>query len=310
MWCDERSSQAAYVMRKMTKLLTLFFVPLALCAEDISPVLSLPEMPPPVLGPDSMVKEGVPRGQVSKFIWKDSKNFPGTIRRYSVYVPANYDASKPTAVMVFQDGGGYVSPEGAYRVPTVFDNLIHKGDIPPMIGIFIDPGHIATEFPEKGVKPDNRSVEYDTLSDTYAKFLLEEILPEVGKNYNLTQDPEQRAIAGMSSGGICAWTVAWERPDAFRKVFSTIGSFTNIRGGDAYPGMIRKTEKKPIRGFFQDGINDLNNSHGSWPLGNMQMQAALKFAGYDFRYVWGHGAHDGKQGGSIFPDAMRWLWRK
>jgi enterochelin esterase-like enzyme len=148
-----------------------------------------------------------------------------------------------------------------------------------------------------------------TLSADYATFLIDEILPLIGKDYNLTKDPEKRAICGASSGGICAWTVAWQRADSFRKVVSSIGSFTNIRGGDAYPGIIRKAENKPIRGFFQDGINDLNNEHGSWPLGNMAMEAALKFKKYDYKYVWGHGGHDAKQMGAIFPDAMRWIWR-
>ncbi len=283
---------------------------LPLFALEPSPVLSLPEMPQLVLGPDSKVKDGVPKGKVTEHVWKDSKVFPGTIRAYSVYQPAQVDPKKPIAVIVFQDGHNYAKPNGDFRVPVVLDNLIAAGDIPPMIAIFINPGHVANELPKEPWKSSNRSVEYDTLSDAYARFLLEEILPEVGKTHRLTKDPEQRAICGMSSGGICAWTVAWQRPDAFRKVISQIGSFTNIRGGDAYPGMIRKTEKKPIRAFLQDGINDLNNQHGSWPLGNMQMEAALKFAGYDYRYVWGHGGHDGKQGGAIFPDTMRWIWRK
>ena len=295
-------------MAKTLVLLTLF--PFLLCAEETSPVLSLPEMPPPVLGADSMVKEGVPKGTVTEHVWKDSKVFPGTIRAYSVYQPARYDAAKPAPVIVFQDGHNYANPNGDFRVPVVLDNLIAAGEIPPMIAIFINPGHLGTELPKEPWKSTNRSVEYDTLSDAYARFLLEEILPEVAKTNNLTNDPDQRAICGMSSGGICAWTVAWQRPDAFRKVISQIGSFTNIRGGDVYPGMIRKTEKKPIRAFFQDGIHDLDNPHGSWPLGNMQMEAALKFAGYDYRYVWGHGGHDGKQGGAIFPDTLRWIWRK
>lgn len=295
----------------MIKTLVIFSLfPLMLCAEDASPVLSLPEMPPPVLGPDSKVKENVPKGIVSEHVWKDSKIFPGSIRSYFVYQSVQYDAKKPTAVIVFQDGHNYVNPNGDFRVPVVLDNLIAAGEIPPMIAIFINPGHIGTELPKEPWKSSNRSVEYDTLSDAYGRFLLEEILPEVAKTHNLTNDPDQRAICGMSSGGICAWTVAWQRPDAFRKVISQIGSFTNIRGGDVYPGMIRKTEKKPIRAFFQDGINDLDNPHGSWPLGNMQMQAALKFAGYDYRYVWGQGGHDGKQGGAIFPDTLRWIWRK
>ena len=267
-------------------------------------------MPAPALGPDSMVKDGVPKGFVSEFVWKDSKIFPGTIRKVRVYQPANNDAKKPAPLIVFQDGHNYANPNGDFRVPTVLDNLIHAGDIPPMVAIFIDPGDIAAELPKEPWKASNRSVEYDTLSDAYARFLLGEILPEVAKTVALTDKPDERAICGMSSGGICAWTVAWQRPDAFGKVISQIGSFTNIRGGDVYPGMIRKTPKKPIRAFFQDGINDLDNPHGSWPLGNMQMQAALKFAGYDYRYVWGHGGHDGKQGGAIFPDTLRWLWRK
>ncbi len=294
----------------MTKALLLFSLfPILLCAQETSPVLSLPEMPAPELGPDSMVKEGVPKGKVTDFVWKNSKVFPGTIRAYSVYQPAQYDPKKPTSLIVFQDGHNYANPTGQFRVPVVLDNLIHAGVIPPIIAIFINPGHLAAELPKEPWKSSNRSVEYDTLSDAYARFLLEEILPEVGKTLNLTNDPDQRAICGMSSGGICAWTVAWQRPDAFRKVISQIGSFTNIRGGDVYPGMIRKTPKKPIRAFFQDGIHDLDNEHGSWPLGNMQMEAALKFAKYDYRYVWGHGGHEGKLGGAIFPDTLRWLWR-
>jgi enterochelin esterase-like enzyme len=292
----------------MRLLLVLATVSLAL-AEDPAPVLTLPDLPEPAPGADSRPKDGVPKGSVTGHVWKDSKVFPGTVREYHVYTPAGYDAAKPHAVMVFQDGHAYLGPNGDFRATVVFDNLIHAGQIPPLVGIFINPGHHGTELPEAPWKSSNRSVEYDTLSDAYAKLLLDEILPEVAKTRNLTTDPELRAICGMSSGGICAWTVAWQRPDAFRKVVSQIGSFTNIRGGDAYPGMIRKTPKKPIRAFFQEGIRDLDNPHGSWPLGNMQMQAALKFAGYDHRYVWGHGEHNGKHGGAIFPDTLRWLWR-
>ena len=278
-------------------------------AQETSPKLTLPQMSEPKLGPDSMVKPRIPKGQVIDFVFATSKVFPGTSRQIHLYIPANHDPKKETAVMVFQDGHTYVNPNGEFRVTTVFDNLIAAGDMPPVIGIFIDPGHKGAAKPESPWKNDNRSFEYDTLSADYATFLIDEILPLVGKDYNLTENPEMRAICGTSSGGICAWTVAWVRPDAFRKVASSIGSFTNIRGGDAYPGLIRKSEKKPIRGFFQEGINDLDNEHGNWPLGNMQMEAALKFKGYDHKYVWGHGAHSGKQMGAIFPDAMRWLWR-
>lgn len=278
--------------------------------QEASPKLSLPEMPEPTYGDDSKEKANIPKGKVTDFIFSDSKIFPGTKRRIHLYVPAQYDAKKEIAVMVFQDGHAYVNPKGDFRVTTVFDNLIASGEMPPVIGIFIDPGHKGDSKPEAPWKNNNRSFEYDTLSADYATFLVDEILPLVGKDYNLTKDPEMRAICGTSSGGICAWTVAWFRPDAFRKVVSSIGSFTNIRGGDAYPGLIRKTEKKPIRGFFQEGINDLDNEHGNWPLGNMAMESALKFKGYDYKYVWGHGAHSGKHMGTIFPEAMRWIWRK
>jgi enterochelin esterase family protein len=282
----------------------------ALCAEESSPKLTIPQMPEPKLGPDSMEKPGVAKGKVIDFVFDKSKVFPGTSRKIRLYIHANHDPKKETAVMVFQDGHAYVNPKGDFRIPTVFDNLIASGDMPPVIGIFIDPGHKGEPNKEAPWKSNNRSFEYDTLSADYATFLIDEILPLIGKDYNLTTDPEMRAICGTSSGGICAWTVAWERPDAFRKVVSSIGSFTNIRGGDVYPGMIRKTENKPIRGFFQEGINDLDNEHGNWPLGNMAMEAALKFKGYDYKYVWGFGGHSGKQMGAIFPDAMRWLWRK
>lgn len=289
---------------------SLFLMTLASRGEDPTAAISLPDAPELKLGENSMPKAGVPAGTVTEHVWKDSKVFPGTIRQYFVYAPANLDPSKPAAVMVFQDGHTYLKPDGDFRATVVLDNLIAAGDIPPMIGIFINPGNLDTELPKDPWKGNNRSVEYDTLSDAYARFLTDEILPEVAKTHNLTTNPEQRAICGLSSGGICAWTVAWQRPDIFRKVVSQIGSFTNIRGGDIYPGLIRKTPPKPIRAFFQDGINDLDNPHGSWPLGNMQMQAALKFAKYDHRYVWTHGSHSGKDGGAIFPDTLRWLWRK
>lgn len=267
-------------------------------------------------GPDSERKEGVPKGTVITKTWK-SKVFPDTIREYSVYVPAQYkaDGKEKAAVMVFQDGHAYVGETGQVRATIVFDNLIAAGDMPVAIGIFINPGWFADklEAPQKWKAPkgvrSNRSFEYDTLSADFAKFLETEILPEVGKSYRLTDDPEQRAICGMSSGGICAFTVAWERPDLFRKVLSQIGSFTNIRGGHVYPALIRKTEKKPLRVFLQDGSNDVDNQHGNWPLSNQQMAAALKFAKYDYQFVYGEGAHNGNHGGAIFPESLKWLWR-
>src|SRR5262249_32889623 len=157
--------------------------------------------------------------------------------------------------------------------------------------------------------PPLRSALYDTLSDTYARFLEKEILPEVGKKYRLRQDAAGRAICGISSGGICAFTVAWQRPDLFSKVLSHVGSFTNIRGGDVYPGLIRKSANRPIRVFLQGGAKDLDNEHGSWPLANQQMAAALKFRGYDYRFEFGTEGHNGKHGGAILPESLRWLWR-
>ncbi len=263
------------------------------------------------IGADSKRQQGVPRGKVVEHVWR-GEIFEGTIRRYWVYVPAQYDGERPAAVMVFQDGHAYVGENGPFRAPIVLDNLIHRGEMPVTIGIFIDPGHKKEVLPEKPgwrPRPENRSFEYDSLSDHYARFLLEEILPVVGKSYRLTDDPHQRAICGISSGGICAWTVAWERPDAFRKVLSHVGSFTNIRGGHVYPALIRKTDPKPIRVLLQDGAGDLDNAHGSWPLANRQMEAALRHAGYDHRFVWGEGGHSGKHGGAILPDSLRWLWR-
>jgi enterochelin esterase family protein len=263
------------------------------------------------LGPDSLPQDGVPRGTVTKHSWTNSTVYPGTERDFWIYVPAQYDAARPAALMVFQDGAGYVNlaTNGQWRVPTVFDNLIHKKQMPVTIGVFLNPGVVPSA--EAGQKPrNNRSFEYDSLGDQYARFLINEILPEVSKHYNLTSDPEGRAIAGISSGAICAWTVAWERPDQFRKVLSAVGSFTNIRGGHNYPAWIRKTERKPVRIFLQDGSGDLDNLHGSWPLANQAMAAALKFQGYDYKFEFGDGGHNGKHGGAILPDSLRWLWRE
>jgi gluconolactonase len=259
------------------------------------------------LGPDSMPQAGVPRGTVTKYSWT-SKIFPATVRDYWVYVPAQYDASKPACVMVFQDGGGYVNTNGQYRVPTVFDNLIHRKEMPVTIGVFINPG-VVPAASSNALPRFNRSFEYDGLGDQYARFLLEEILPEVGKQYNLTTNATGRAIAGASSGAICAFTAAWERPDAFSKVFSTIGTYVGLRGGNDYPTLIRKTEPKLIRVFLQDGSSDLNIYGGNWWVANQDMLSALEFAGYDVKHEWGDGGHNGKHGGAIFPEAMRWLWR-
>ena len=259
------------------------------------------------LGEDSQRHEGIHVGKITAHKWT-SKIFEGTERDYWVYVPAQYDANKPACVMVFQDGFNYMNEKGQFRAPIVFDNLIHQGEMPVTIGIFINPGVVPATSKEAKPRP-NRSFEYDTLSDQYTRFLLEEILPEVGKTYNLSKDPACRAIGGISSGGICAFTVAWEHPEAFRKVLSHVGSFTNIRGGHNYPALIRKTERKPIRVFLQEGTKDLNNLHGNWYLANLQMASALKFMNYDYKFVLGEEGHNGKHGGAALPDSLRWLWR-
>ncbi len=277
------------------------------------------------LGDDSLPQAGVPQGAVEKFTFKNSKVFPGTERDYWVYVPKQYNPAKPAALMVFQDGGGYQSTNGSFRSPVVMDNLIAKKAMPVTIGVFINPGNVPPAEPgQKG--RSNRSYEYDSLGDAYARFLLEELLPEVEKKWNITKDPAGRCTVGISSGGIAAFTVAWERPDSFGKVISHIGSFTNIRGGHVYPALIRplvkdlpatatdaekklREQRRALRVFLQDGSNDLDNLHGNWPLSNKEMFAALKFAKIDCDFVLGDGGHSGKHGGALLPDTMRWIWR-
>ena len=255
-------------------------------------------------GPDSDRQPGVPRGTIHDDVWSASRVFPGTTRGYCVYVPAQYTASEPASLMVFQDGDFYLDPEGEMRVPIVFDNLIHRGEMPVTIGVFIDPGILAAD--EK-----NRNLEYDTFSDDYASFLLTEILPGVQDRYAITDDPGQWAIGGGSSGGSCAFIVAWTRSDRFRRVLSFLGSFAQIRGGNPYPELIQETPKKPLRVFLQAASRDLNwdAAEFNWLSANLRLAAALAERGYDFRLVLGDGGHDTNHGGAILPDALRWLWQ-
>lgn len=264
---------------------------------------------------DSRRQDDVPSGQVTRHELR-STIFKGTLRQYYLYVPEQYSASEPATVMVFQDGHAYVDEKGPVRATIVLDNLIHRGEIPVTIGIFVNPGVFADTIEGrqdwstgKKERTSNRSVEYDTLSDAYARMLETEILPKVGKNFNLTKDPEKRVICGASSGGICAFTVAWQRPDLFRKVISHIGSFTNIRGGHVYPALIRKEKKRPLRIWLQDGRKDLDNAHGNWWLANQQMAKALAYAKYDFKFIPTDGGHSLDDGGKLFPVALRWIWR-
>jgi enterochelin esterase-like enzyme len=255
--------------------------------------------------PDSIANPDVPKGTLTQMPKWKSKIFAGTERDWWVYVPVQYKPENPACVMVFQDGGGYKN-----YTPTVFDNLIAKGEMPVTVGIFINPGNFA------GGR-SNRSFEYDTLSDQYSRFLLEEILPEVEKTTKLRHDTQSRAIAGASSGGICAYTVAWERSNEFSKVLSWVGSFTNIangadfkQGGHNYEAMARKAPKRNIRVFLQDGDNDLDNNNGNWPLANQTLAKSLAFSHYDYKFVFGHGFHSDRHGRAIMPDSLRWLWRE
>ena len=257
----------------------------------------------------SVEQVGVPKGEILKFTYENSKIFPGTRREVSVYVPAQYRPDKPACVYVNQDGI-------QWKAPTVFDNLIQQKEMPITIGVFITPGQVKASNEETALDRYNRSFEYDGLGDAYARFVLEEILPEVekrktadGRAIILSKSGNDRAIGGSSSGAVCAFTAAWERPDAFSRVFSAIGTYVNLRGADRYPSLIRKYEPKPIRIFLQDGSNDLNIYAGDWWKANEMMARALSFAGYEVNYIWGEGGHNGQHGTAVFPQAMRWLWK-
>ncbi len=249
-----------------------------------------------------------PKGEVLQFTLENSKVFPGTTRQFWVYVPAAYNPAKPACLYVHQDGV-------ANKAPEVFDELIAKGEMPMTIGVFVQPGRVKAAAPDTGDRV-NRSFEYDSLSPDYAKFLATELLPAVeaktasdGRAIHLSHDPNDRAIGGHSSGAIAALNAAFERPDLFHRVFSGIGSFTDIRGGDRFSSLIRKTEPKPLRVFVQDGAGDLNNSFGDWWMSNQTLERALQFSGYEVAHAWGEGGHNGKEIGIIFPDAMRFLWK-
>lgn len=275
------------------------------------------------LGPDSRPMDGVPKGEFSEAKVIKSDVFPGTQHTYWVYVPAQYDPSQPAGLMVFNDGQAFKNETGDMQVHNVLDNLIYRREIPVMLGVFINPGR-RPDQPEPtpsnwGDRDTNRPEEYNALNDKYPRVIVDELLPALRKEYNITTDPELCGIGGASSGAIAAFTVAWHRPDHFRKVFSFIGTFVNLgnRGGHTYPDLILQSDKKPLRVYLQDGRND--NRQGSrggndpnsndWFYQNVRMADALTKKGYDVNYSWGMGNHSSKHGGAIFPDIMRWLWR-
>jgi gluconolactonase len=269
---------------------------------------------PYTLGPDSQPQAGVPKGVVTKFNLAPGKFYPGTPHNCSLYVPAQYDAAKPTAFMIFLDGGGALG--NGVRIPVVFDNLIAKKELPPLIGIFVDPGTLPA-LTDQAQSRFERVFEYDSLSDRFSRFLLEELIPEVAAHYNLSKDPNDRGLYGVSTGAVGAFAAAWNRPDQFRRVLSFIGTYVAMKGADGLPALIRKTEPKPIRFFLQDGKADHvvpgqpygTFYAGSWPINNQVMYEAMQAAGYDAKLVIGEEGHNMKQGAAILPDALRWLWR-
>ena len=272
------------------------------------------------LGPDSLPQDGVPKGELRGPFTLPSEVFPGTQHTYWVYVPAQYDTNQPAGLMIFNDGQAMIATNGDMRVPNVLDNLIWRREIPVLITVFINPGR-TPEQPEPnpkewGDRTTNRPEEYNRLNDKYARVIVDELMPVLQKEYNLSTDPDMHAIAGTSSGAIAAFTVAWERPEKFHKVISIVGSFVNLRGGDVYPEKVLDSDRKPIRVFFVDGVNDNRALRGDkydpkrdWHYQNVRLVEALTKKGYDVNYTWGIGLHGQKQGGAILPEMMRWIWR-
>ena len=312
-------------IRKFGVVLAVVFVAVS---AYVAPIAQAPA-PPAVdynayyaIGPDSLAHDGVPKGDVRGPFVLPSQAYPGTQHTYWVYVPAQYDAGIATSLMIFQDGQAFKDMDGVIRAPNVLDNLIYRREIPTMIAVFINPGR-TPEQPEPtpsdwGDRSTNRPAEYNSLDDKYARVIVDELMPALARDYNLSTDPDRHGIGGASSGAIAGFTVAWERPNDFRKVLSIVGSFVNLRGGDAYADIVRLNVKKPIRIFLQDGRND-NRGVGrgggpydqrrDWFFQNVRLMQALTDKGYDVNYTWGINTHGQRMGGPILPEMMRWLWR-
>jgi enterochelin esterase family protein len=287
----------------------------------------------PAFGPLSYLLPSVPSGKLSDRIVHTSKIYDGMKSSYWIYVPAQYDPKIPAALMVFQDGGGYIHRDGDRLELNVIDNLIAQKKIPVMICVFINPGDIAGSpgtptykfvkaYGDKWsrtLQDSMRSTLYDTVSDRYPRFLRDEILADVGAKYNLRKDTYSHAITGLSSGGICSFNAAWQMPDQFSRVISWIGSFTSIQwkedpanpdGGQDYPEKVLREPHRNIRVWLQDGANDMENPrYGSWPMANIRLANALKTKEYDFHFSFGKGTHNTGQGSAEFPEEMVWLWR-
>jgi enterochelin esterase-like enzyme len=287
----------------------------------------------PAFGQLSYLKPGVRSGVLSEKITHVSKIYDGMKSDYWIYVPAEYDDKTPAALMIFQDGEGYIDRNGNNPALNVIDNLIAEKKIPVMICVFINPGDISGEpgtmtysfvksYSDKWHRTlldSMRSTLYDTVSDRYPRFLRDEILADVESRYNIRKDAYSRAITGLSSGGICAFNAAWQLPDQFSRVITWIGSFTSIQwkedpnnpdGGQDYPDKVSREPKRNVRVWMQDGSNDHEDARfGSWPLANLRMANALKQREYDFHFSVGKGTHNASHGAAEFPAEMVWLWR-
>ncbi len=256
------------------------------------------------------------RGAVKKHAdWDQSEIYADTVRDLFVYTPPNLDVTRSVALIIFNDGAGYLSRTGAVRATHVLDALHASDTIGPTAAVFVNPGRPWGSAPDDPTQRraimQQRSFEYDSLTPTYGRFLLDEVLPFVQREHGLpfTDDPTRRTICGISSGGICAFNVAWHHTEQFQRVLSHCGSFTNIRGGHNYPYLVRTTARKPIRVLLQSGSNDAITLFGDWPLANQTMANALAYAGYDHRFEYGTGGHSLRHGGALFADSLRWLWR-
>jgi gluconolactonase len=248
------------------------------------------------------------KGSVTKAEFSSSKLYPGTVRDYWVYQPSVPAPAGGYALMVFQDGAGFINETGRFKAAEVFDRLIAAGEMPPCVGVFVQPGVMPPADPATQMGRYNRSYEYDGLGDRYARFLIDELLPEVEKRTPLTKDPSLRGIGGSSSGAIAAFTAAWNRPDSFRRVLSYIGSYVNLRGGNQYADLVRHTEPKPLKIFLQDGTADLNIYSGNWYLANLALRNALEYSGYEHKWVQGTDGHNANHSSRIFAESLQWLW--